>query len=256
MDTKEIKEYDYTINILIATNKHNGAILNEYFTSKSRFNVVGMTDDCERAKKMVLKKKPDVVIFDFLLANGDGISLLKYIYEHQKIEPKPKCILVSAFASEFFVNKALEIGAKFFMPWPCDLDGLRNNIVDLFIEQFAYLKEEDSEAILDNKILEMLKVFKMNVLWLGFKYFKDAVKIKMQNAEYSMKDIYNVLCDKYGQIKGVIERDMRHAINSAWDKGRFIAVNEMYGREIFELDKKPTNIAFITAVVELMKEGE
>ena len=258
MDAKDIKKYDGMINILIATNKHNAGVLDEYFMSKSRarFNVVGTTDNGERAKKLIISKKPDVLILDFILYDCDGLGLLKYIYNSPEVEPKPKCVLLTAFTNEVVVKKAMDYGTKFFMPWPCDLDELNSRIAEMFLTQFDYLKPITPDEVWDDKIMELFKMCEMNVNMVGYKYFNDAVKIKLNaGAKLNMeRDIYAVIADRYGVQAGTVDRAMRNAINAMWDRQGMATFNYFINKGIFSLKEKPTNQQFICALADLMKD--
>jgi DNA-binding response OmpR family regulator len=63
----------------------------------------------------VAKMKPDVVLLDIQLPTKDGLTLLKELKSDPNLK-STKVIVLSNYAGEENVNKALEIGAIDFIP--------------------------------------------------------------------------------------------------------------------------------------------
>ena len=88
---------------------------------------------------------------------------------------------------------------------------------------------------------------------LGYVYLIEAIYLCISCYPYfykdlSVKDIYPVLSDKYNSTDANIERNMRHAIQNAWNK------KEVQNNIIFKnYEDRPTTKEFIFAIVHYLR---
>lgn len=67
------------------------------------------------AMKKLHSLKPDIILLDIILPDSNGLDLLQSIAaEH----PQSKVVVCSSIGQEQVVHKALELGAKAFIPKP------------------------------------------------------------------------------------------------------------------------------------------
>ncbi len=87
----------------------------KYIVETAGHSVVGMAKDGEEAIDMYKKLKPDIVTLDILMKGMDGITALKKI---KVLDPKAKCIMVSALGTEDKKEEAGSIGASGYIRKP------------------------------------------------------------------------------------------------------------------------------------------
>ena len=85
------------------------------------FRVLGTAGDGEQAIRMIEEKKPDILVLDLMLAKKDGISVLKAI---ANMEHKPITLATSAFLTEYVSTAAANLGVRYLMLKPCDMNAL------------------------------------------------------------------------------------------------------------------------------------
>ena len=73
--------------------------------------VIGEAGEVEEATNGILEQKPDVVLLDIHLYNGNGIDVLKRL---KKERPAPAVIILTNYPYPQYRQKCLEAGADFF----------------------------------------------------------------------------------------------------------------------------------------------
>ncbi len=115
-------------------------------------------------------------------------------------------------------------------------------------------KLEDNDEI--TSILIGLKIYpKMS----GFDYIREAVKLCLKEPKYLSNvttQLYPMLSEKFNVNIKVIERCIRFAINSAYDNGGLLNINQFYDVIVYKNEfKYPSSelIAIITEKIRLDK---
>lgn len=83
-----------------------------YLITEPEIEVVGEASSGNDAVKLVLDKKPDVVLMDLLMDNGTGIDATKEIL---KKYPECRIIIITSFYDDEQVFPAIEAGAFSYM---------------------------------------------------------------------------------------------------------------------------------------------
>jgi len=83
---------------------------------RSRYDVVTATT-CLEARLALLEAKPDAVVLDFRLPDGNALSLLP---DYQRLDPDIPILIASGKNSAELATEALQQGARRFMIKPLD----------------------------------------------------------------------------------------------------------------------------------------
>ncbi|HWJ79753.1 MAG TPA: response regulator transcription factor [Niallia sp.] len=79
-----------------------------YLSTESNIEIVGEANSGNAAVELILHHKPDVVLMDLLMENGNGIDATKTILKQY---PSCKIIIITSFYDEAQVIPAIEAGA-------------------------------------------------------------------------------------------------------------------------------------------------
>lgn len=79
-----------------------------YLSTESNIEIVGEANNGNAAVELILHHKPDVVLMDLLMENGNGIDATKTILKQY---PSCKIIIITSFYDEAQVIPAIEAGA-------------------------------------------------------------------------------------------------------------------------------------------------
>ena len=79
-----------------------------YLQTDSEINVIGEADSGHTGSKLILEEKPDVVLMDLMMENGNGIEATKQVMDQY---PECKIIILTSYYDDEQVFPAIEAGA-------------------------------------------------------------------------------------------------------------------------------------------------
>lgn len=119
----------------------------------------------------------------------------------------------------------------------------------------------DIEAML----FDVLKEIGVPASLLGSKYMIFAIEKAISNPVPDRKltrpgGLYDVTAKTFGTTINAVERNIRHAIEVAWDRGDMDTLQRYFGCTVSSLRGRPTNVEFIYTIantirIELKKNG-
>lgn len=249
------------IKLLIADdNKEFCDILREYFSDQDDIELVGIAYNGVDALKMINQEQPSVVVLDIIMPHLDGIGVLEKLGE---VETRPKVIMLTAFGQESMTQKAVELGADYYLLKPFDIDVLANRIRQLGNVLIAMPTTKTTAVHQVNKV-KNLEVEVTNIIHQmgvpahikGYQYLRDAILLVINEVNLLgavTKELYPMIAEKYTTTPSRVERAIRHAIELAWDRGNVEMMNKFFGYTI-NLDRgKPTNSEFIAMVADKLR---
>lgn len=114
-----------TIKLLIADDHEVVRCGLKTLVAGSEVQVVGEVGTGEDAVKYALEQKPDVVLLDIRMPNGDGLTALGRI----KLEkPDMPVIMLSTFDNPTYIARSVALGANGFLLKGCSRDDLLSAI--------------------------------------------------------------------------------------------------------------------------------
>ena len=119
------------INIIIVEdNKEFRNLLNEYILFQEDIVVIGIAEDGEEALKLIKDKKPDLVVLDMIMPNLDGLGVLERL-NTMNLDIMPRIIVLSAVGHDKIAQRAMSLGADYYIVKPFDLEVLAERIRQL-----------------------------------------------------------------------------------------------------------------------------
>ncbi|MBZ9622579.1 response regulator [Clostridium sp. FP2] len=119
------------INIIIVEDsKDFRDLLNEHISFQKDIVVTGIAEDGEEALKMIEDKKPDLVILDIIMPNLDGLGVLERL-NTMNLDPMPRIIVLSAVSHDKIIQRAMLLGADYYIVKPFALEVLVERIRQL-----------------------------------------------------------------------------------------------------------------------------
>ena len=265
------------IRILVADdNKEFGDTLVSYLEKEENFEVVGIARDGNQAVDEITMMKPDIVLLDIIMPHLDGLGVLEKLNE-RNIENKPMCIILSAVGQDKITQKAIDLGAQYYIVKPFDIQILVKRIKELKYYQPSQYKnnfisreiktqyidispeekknEENLEALVTNVIHEVGVPAHIK----GYQYLREAIIMVVNNIEVInqiTKQLYPDIAKKYGTTPSRVERAIRHAIEVAWGRGQADVVESIFGYTVSASKGKPTNSEFIAMIADKLRLEE
>ena len=110
------------ITVLISDDNNEFATtLANYLEKDEDMQVVGMAKDGEEALSIISTLKPDVVLLDVIMPHLDGLGVLERL-SSMRLEKRPICIMLSAVGQDKITQKAITLGAQYYVVKPFDIE--------------------------------------------------------------------------------------------------------------------------------------
>ena len=239
--------------VLLQDTKEKVEELKDFFEQDGNFDVVGYTTDGISAIAMIAEKKPAVLVTDLVLSGYDGLAVVSKVRESDK---NIKIIVVSAFSRDEIVQRAMSLGVDYFLAKPCNLDILKERILDVNEKVLETAFVENARKVnLDEKISKIFINVGIPPHIKGYCFLREGVKMAVQEPDIInniTKKLYPRISEKYSTTASKVERAIRHAIEVAWNRGRIDTINNILGVRAYVGAEKPTNGEFIALVADKM----
>ncbi len=245
------------IKIVIADdNREFCELLREFFGQEENLKLVGVAHNGLEALELVEEHKPDILVLDIIMPHLDGIGVLEKLGGESG---RPKVIMLTAFGQESITQRAVELGADYYILKPFDFTVLATRITQLadgVVSTYAApaVKTKNLDVAVTNIIHQMGVPAHIK----GYQYLREAILMVIQEVNLLgavTKELYPMIAQKFMTTPSRVERAIRHAIELAWDRGNVEMMNKFFGYTINLERGKPTNSEFIAMVADKLRIG-
>ena len=262
------------IRVLIADDNIEFAMtLHGYLEKEEEMEVVGMAKDGNEAYTMILEKQPDVVLLDVIMPHLDGLGVLEKLGTTQ-LDKMPLCIMLSAVGQDKITQKAINLGAEYYIVKPFDISLLIKRIKDFKYYQPGSVKGNFASREIKQQYIEIapeskkdesnLEALVTNVIHevgvpahiKGYQYLREAIMMVVNDIDIInqiTKQLYPEIAEKYKTTPSRVERAIRHAIEVAWGRGQADVVENIFGYTVSAAKGKPTNSDFIAMIADKLR---
>ncbi|MBU3110054.1 sporulation transcription factor Spo0A [Clostridium lacusfryxellense] len=259
------------INIIIVDdNKEFCEILKNYMLIEKDIVVTGMAQNGVEALKLIEEKKPDLVVLDIIMPILDGLGVLERL-NTMKLDPFPRVIVLSAIGQEKITQRALLLGADYYIVKPFNMDvlirrirqTLNNTISNDDVKKPLTDTAESKININQREPVDMIAQI-TNIIHeigipahiKGYMFLREAINMVMNDFELLSavtKELYPAVGKRFNTTSSRVERAMRHAIEVAWTRGQVETINKIFGYTIRNEKGSPTNSEFIAMVADKLR---
>lgn len=230
-------------------------LLQDYFQIQPEFEIGLIVHNGLDLIKAMRETELDVLLLDMIMPELDGLGVLKWLKEHPLVK-KPKVIIFSAFAKEEVARQAVELGVDYYILKPFNLITLKQRILEIASqtsEQVVKVKLFDKHRYhnLDKDVSHIIKNLGIPPHFKGYSYLEAAIIMTVQEPnlinEVTTK-LYPFIARHFNTNEQRVERAMRFAIETAWNKGNVQILHDLFGYCIDDQKGKPTNASFIAKI--------
>jgi len=119
------------IKIVIADdNREFCELLKEFLSQQDDLILVGIANNGLEALELIEKHSPDIIVLDIIMPHLDGIGVLEKLASGY-IANRPRVIMLTAFGQETVTQRAVELGADYYILKPFDFSVLASRIRQL-----------------------------------------------------------------------------------------------------------------------------
>ena len=249
------------IKVLIADdNREFVDLLKDFLSEQSDIEIIGVAYNGNEALEILEEDVPDVMILDIIMPHLDGLGVLEKI-KGLKFDKPPKIILLTAFGQENITQRAVELGASYYILKPFDMEVLVNRIRQVFNNQLVTPNARSPKKLikgknLDANITNLIHEIGVPAHIKGYQYLREAIIMVYNDIEILSaitKSLYPRIATKFNTTPSRVERAIRHGIEVAWQRGNIEALKMMFGYTINTSKAKPTNSEFIAMVADKLR---
>lgn len=256
------------INVLIADDNEDFCdILGEYLELQQDIEVVGIARDGLEAVELISQRQPDVVVLDIIMPHLDGLGVLEKL-NSMNLEKFPKVIMLSAVGQDKITQRAINLGADYYVIKPFDFEVFIERIRQTMGNSSPVVEKKKQPVINQHRALinnsKSLEAEITNIIHeigvpahiKGYLYLREAITMVVGSVELLSavtKELYPSIAKKYNTTASRVERAIRHAIEVAWSRGKVDTINTLFGYTINTDKGKPTNSEFIAMVADKLR---
>ena len=256
------------IKVLIADDNYEFAnTLKNFINADSELEVVGMAKDGEEAYDQIIASKPDVVLLDVIMPHLDGLGVLEKLSKIS-LGKMPIYIMVSAVGQDKITQRAIALGADYYVVKPFDITVLIDRIKEIknynpeelkrtmtesrdLKSQYIQVSKKDEKENLEALVTNVIHEVGVPAHIKGYQFLREAIIMVVNNINVInqiTKELYPEIAEKFNTTPSRVERAIRHAIEVAWGRGDPSTVEGIFGYTISADKGKPTNSEFIAMI--------
>ncbi|AOY77077.1 sporulation transcription factor Spo0A [Clostridium formicaceticum] len=242
-------------------------ILSEYLERQEDIEVVGVAQDGLKAIEQIGEKVPDVVVLDIIMPHLDGLGVLEKL-NSMNLPTFPKVIILSAVGQDKITQRAISLGADYYVIKPFDFEVFIDRIRQMAGASSSNMHNKkrtvpvvSTGLITNNNSLEaeitnIIHEIGVPAHIKGYLYLREAITMVIGNIELLSavtKELYPSIAKRFNTTPSRVERAIRHAIEVAWSRGKIDTINNLFGYTVHNDKGKPTNSEFIAMVADKLR---
>lgn len=211
-----------------------GAVLSQLLQNQYQ---IFLCHDGIQAMNLLKQLQPDILVLDLILPELDGISLLRNTVFP---ENRPRILVLSSFVNAYITDTLEQLAVEYLIRTPCSLPALCDQIRSL--SRYTPCSASPVSTIISHRLIDL----GFCTSHIGYFLLQEAIAILYESPGTAVtKHIYPDLAKKHRIKPTQVERDMRTAIEHAWDSpghDRWLT--------LFSGKKRPSNGVFISRIAE------
>ena len=270
-ETTELKESGIIKVGVVDDNKDFCDVVTDYIGKQENMEVMFVANDGLEAMEILEGgEEPDVLILDLIMPHLDGFGVLEGLNSMER-NSYPRVIMTSAVGQDAIIQKAMSMGAQYYLVKPINLSMLVKRLNQLsedgsspFIQQHDSTNLRKALVLKDSLASNELEIDITNIIHevgvpahiKGYQFLRDAITLVVSNKEYLnavTKELYPTVAAMNNTTPSRVERAIRHAIELAWNRGRIETLEALFGYTIKNDKGKPTNSEFIAIIADKLR---
>lgn len=256
---------------VVDDNKDFCDLVTEQLRKQSNMELCFVANDGREGIEAIKQGRcPDVLVLDLIMPHLDGFGVLEAL-NTLELPKYPRVIMTSAVGQDSIIQKAMQLGAQYYLVKPVNMSmlikrihQLQDNGREFFIHDAAQGNLSKSLVLKDSLAANDLEVDITNLIHeigvpahiKGYQYMRDAITLVVSNMDLLSavtKELYPTIAAMNGTTPSRVERAIRHTIELAWNRGKLETLNNLFGYTIQNDKGKPTNSEFIAIIADKLR---
>ena len=244
-------------------------VVMDYLNKQNNIEVIFTAPDGIKAIEYLENENtcPDILILDLIMPHMDGFGVLEHLGS-KELNKYPRVIMTSAVGQDSIIQKAMELGAQYYLVKPVNMkllikriNQLDNSIVGAFdddshLRKSLVMKDSVVNNDLEIDITNLIHEIGVPAHIKGYQYLRDAITLVVNRMEYLnavTKELYPAIAAINNTTPSRVERAIRHAIEIAWNRGKLETLENLFGYTVQQDKGKPTNSEFIAIIADKLR---
>lgn len=196
----------------------------------------------------IMTEDPDVVITDLTLRDTDAVALMNELKQHS--QRFPHFIVASDIKNSFIEKQVIDGGAECLMIKPISTA----EIVKV-ITSFSDCSQESRQTNTIISVTDTIQKLGVPAHIKGYHYLRAAILLTIEDPfllSSVTKQLYPRIANKYNTTPSRVERAIRHAIETTWDRADRNNLRVFFG---CAYRGRPTNSEFIAFISDRIRLG-
>ncbi len=252
------------ISVMVADdNREFCNLLSDFMSTQDDIQLVATANNGLDAVDKIYEHRPDVLLLDIIMPHLDGLGVLEKL--NASTQHRPRVIVITAFGQESITQQALRLGADYYVLKPFNIEVLIRRIRDLQGFGPSVVVQEDSTKYLiqdlpkidlETEITGMLHEIGVPAHIKGYQYMRCAIAMVVEDMSILnsiTKTLYPEIAIRYETTPNRVERAIRHAIETAWERSDVEVINKLFRYTIRNDRGKPTNSEFVAMLADKLR---
>ncbi|MBR5137147.1 MAG: sporulation transcription factor Spo0A [Clostridia bacterium] len=221
--------------------------------------VVKICTDGDQVLRSIKELLPDVLLMDVALPIVDGMGVMETLNTFGRNDLR--VIILSSINSDIITTKIMSMGAFYYMLKPVDTGIVLSRIRQSLIAEIPAGSKVSAEHPVTSKELEIAVTKLMREIGIpahikGYQFIREAILLSIKDYDIInsiTKQLYPAIANQYSTTPSRVERAIRHAIESTWNKGFVKSDDKLFGYTLSTDRGKPTNAEFIAIAADKLR---
>ncbi len=196
--------------------------------------------------------KPDIVLMEAVLPGIDAVEIIRRVYTESF---RPFFIVTSTYHNDYIESRIMSFDNAYFILRPFDLEmleGIIKTVAETHTPSRPGIDDHDMEIV----VTDIIHQIGIPAHIKGYHYLREAILLSLSHRdmlESVTKSLYPAVARKFDSTPSRVERAIRHAIETAWDRGDLETIQSLFGYTVNGGKGKPTNSEFIALITDNLR---
>lgn len=195
---------------------------------------------------------PDIVVCDAIMTGANAVEVIERV--EQQSAHVPFFIISMPCRNSCLEQQIMRFQNAYVFIKPFEVDSLLSYIEHITPSGVTDFGED--KVHMEMVVTDIIHTIGIPAHIKGYHYLREAIMLAINDSEMLesvTKLLYPTVARKFDTSASRVERAIRHAIETAWDRGDVDVLNKMFGYTINGGKGKPTNSEFIALITDNLR---
>lgn len=218
------------------------------------YSVTTCRNDGSDVLNSIRENQPDIVLCDALMPGADAMEIIRRI--DLTACQKPFFIVGCSYRNAYMEKQIMSCKNAYMLLKPFDTETILSVIQHITPSSVTDFEDDSDLSHMEMIVTDIIHQIGIPAHIKDYHYLREAIMLAIMDAEMLesvTKMLYPAVARRFDTSPSRVERAIRHAIETAWDRGDVDVLNSMFGYTINGGKGKPTNSEFIALITDNLR---